>query len=126
MDNGQANNGLILYDGQAVRRKGGQIMVTFTDTSCFLCFACTVRLNAFLLYFLPPPSFLSLLFTSMFVERMEVLEYRQKFEVELISTFSMTETSRKLVFSFTYVCACVCLCEIFSQWISNEQVDRIK
>ena len=49
------------------------------------------------------------LFTSMFVERMEVLEYRQKFEVEL-STFpdsTNTETPRKLVFSLT--CVCVCL-----------------
>jgi len=45
----------------------------------------------------------------MFVERMEVLEYRQKFEVEL-STFpdsTNTETPRKLVFSLT--CVCVCL-----------------
>jgi len=48
----------------------------------------------------------------MFVERMEVLEYRQKFEVEL-SIFpdsTNTETSRKLVFSLTCVCVCVCLC----------------
>jgi len=51
------------------------------------------------------------LFTSMFVERMEVLEYRQKFEVEL-STFpdsTNTKTPRKLVFSLTCVCLCVCL-----------------
>ena len=43
---------------------------------------------------------------------MEVLEYRQKFEVEL-STFpdsTNTETPRKLVFSLTCVCVCVCLC----------------
>ena len=43
----------------------------------------------------------------MFVERMEVVEYRQKFEVEQ-STFpdsTNTETTRKLVFSFTCVCA---------------------
>ena len=42
----------------------------------------------------------------MFVERMEVLEYRQKFEVEL-SAFpdsTNTETPRKLVFSLTCVC----------------------
>jgi len=49
--------------------------------------------------------------TSMFVERMEVLKYRQKFEVEL-STFpdsTNTETLRKLDFSLTCVCVCVCL-----------------
>jgi len=48
----------------------------------------------------------------MFVERMEVLEYRQKFEVEL-STFpdsTITETPRKLVFSLTCVCVCVSVC----------------
>ena len=50
----------------------------------------------------------------MFVERMEVLEYRQKFENEL-STFpdsTNTKTPRKLVFSLTCVCVClsVCLC----------------
>jgi len=48
----------------------------------------------------------------MFVERMEVLEYRQKFEVEL-STFpdsTNTKTPRKLVFSLTCVCVCVCVC----------------
>jgi len=45
----------------------------------------------------------------MLVERMDVLEYRQKFEVEL-STFpdsTNTETSRKLVFSLTFVCLSV-------------------
>ena len=50
------------------------------------------------------------IFTSMFVERMEVLEYRQKFEVEL-STFpdsTNTKTPRKLVFSLTCVCLSVC------------------
>jgi len=54
----------------------------------------------------------------MFVERMEVLEYRQKFEVEL-STFpnsTNTETPRKLVCSLT--CVCVCVCEKVCQWIS--------
>jgi len=58
----------------------------------------------------------------MFVERMEVLAYRQKFEVEL-STFpdsTNTKTPRKLVFSLT----CVCLCEKVCQWISYETVDR--
>ena len=47
----------------------------------------------------------------MFVERMEVLEYRQKFEVEL-STFpdsNNTETPRKLVFSLTCVSVCLCV-----------------
>jgi len=65
------------------------------------------------------------LFTSMFVERMEVLEYRQKFEFEL-STFpdsTNTETPRKLlVFSLTSVCLSVC--EKVCQWISYEIVDR--
>ena len=72
------------------------------------------------------------LFTSMFVERMEVLEYRQKFEVEL-STFpdsTNTKTPRKLVFSLTCVCVCVCLsvcvCEKVCQWISYERVDRFR
>ena len=48
----------------------------------------------------------------MFVERMEVLEYRQKFEVE-IRTFpdsTNTETPRKLVFSLTCVCVCLSVC----------------
>ena len=47
----------------------------------------------------------------MFLERMEVLEYRQKFEVEL-STFpdsTNTEMPRKLVFSLTCVCVCLCV-----------------
>jgi len=47
----------------------------------------------------------------MFVERMEVLEYRQKIEVEL-STFpdsTNTKTPRKLVFRLTCVCVCVCV-----------------
>ena len=70
--------------------------------------------------------------TSMFIERMEVLEYRQKFEVEL-STFpdsTNTETPRKLVFSLTCVCVCVCVClsvcvcEKVCQWICFERVDR--
>jgi len=80
-------------------------------------------------------------FTSMFVERMEVLEYRQKIEVEL-STFpdsTNTETSRKQVFSFTCACVWVCVCawgcvrvcvrvcvrarENVFQWISYERVD---
>jgi len=63
-------------------------------------------------------------FTSIFVERMEVMEYRQKFEVEL-STFPdspNTETPRKLVFSLT--CVSVCLCEKVCQWISYERVYR--
>ena len=48
----------------------------------------------------------------MFVERMEVLEYRQKFEVEL-SKFpdsTNTKTPRKLVFSLTCVCVCLSVC----------------
>ena len=46
---------------------------------------------------------------------MEVLEYRQKFEVEL-SLFpdsTNTETQRKLVFNLTCVCLSVCACEKF-------------
>jgi len=48
----------------------------------------------------------------MFVERMEVLQYSQKFEVEL-SKFpdsTNTETPRKLFFSLTYVCVCLSVC----------------
>jgi len=71
--------------------------------------------------------------TSMFVERMEVLEYRQKFDVEL-SAFpdsTNTETPRKLFFFLFFfawrVCVClsVCLslCEKVCQWISYERVD---
>jgi len=51
-------------------------------------------------------------FTSMFVERMEVLGYRQKFEVQR-STFSdstNTETPRKLLFSLTCVLVCLSVC----------------
>jgi len=64
----------------------------------------------------------------MFVERMEGLEYSQKFEVEL-STFpdsTNTETPGKLAFSLTClsVRVCVCLYEKVCQWISSERVDR--
>jgi len=62
----------------------------------------------------------------MFLERMEVWEYRQKFEVEL-STFpdsTDTENRGKLVFSF--VCVCVCVCKKVCQWISYDQVDRFE
>ena len=47
----------------------------------------------------------------MFVERMEVLEYRQKFEVELstVPDSTNTQTARKVVFSLMYVCVCVCV-----------------
>ena len=65
--------------------------------------------------------------TSMSVERMEVLEYRKKFEVEL-STFpdsNNTETQRKLVFSLTCVCVCVCLCEKVCEWISYEEINQL-
>ena len=72
----------------------------------------------FMLLYLHPQAnrmihvFFFIIFTSMFVERMEVLEYRKKFEVEL-STFpdsTNTKTPRKLVFSLTCVCLSVCLC----------------
>jgi len=64
----------------------------------------------------------------MLVERMEVLKYRQKFEVE-ISTFpdcTNTETSRKLIFSLTCMCVSVCLCEKVLWWISYEQFDQFE
>ena len=57
----------------------------------------------------------------MFVERMEVLEYRQKFKVE-ISTFpdsTNTETPRKLVFSLTCVCLSVCLSVCAKKFVSG-------
>ena len=62
----------------------------------------------------------------MFVERMEVLlEYRQKFEVEL-STFSdstNTETPRKLVFSLTCVCVSVCAKKFVSGYLTKGLTD---
>ena len=57
----------------------------------------------------------------MFVERMEVLEYRQKFGVEL-STFpdsTNTKTPRKLVFSLTCVCLSVCLSVCAKKFVSG-------
>ena len=60
----------------------------------------------------------------MFVERMEVLEYQQKFEVELtISTFpdtANTKTPRKLVFSLT----CVCLSVFAKKFVSGYLVSE--
>ena len=61
----------------------------------------------------------------MFVERMEVLEYRQKFEVEL-STFpdsTNTETPRKLVFSLTCVRLSVCAKKFVSGYLTKELTD---
>ena len=67
----------------------------------------------------------------MFVERMEVLEYRQKFEVEL-STFpdsTNTKTPRKLVFSLTCVClsvrlsVCLCAKKFVSGYLTRELTD---
>ena len=60
----------------------------------------------------------------MFVERMEVLEYRrQKFVVELSTfpDFTNTETPRSL----KCVSVCACLSEEFCHWISYQQVDRV-
>jgi len=57
----------------------------------------------------------------MFVERMEVLEYRQKFEDEL-NTFpdtTNTETPRKLVFSLMCVCVSVCLSVCAKMFVSG-------
>jgi len=61
----------------------------------------------------------------MFGERIEVLEYRQKFEVEL-STFpdtTNTETSRKLVFRLTCVRLSVCAKKFVSEYLTNEVTD---
>jgi len=52
---------------------------------------------------------------------MEVLEYRQKFEV-VITTFpdsTNTETPRKLVFSLTCVCLSVCLSVCAKKFVSG-------
>jgi len=54
---------------------------------------------------------------------MEVLEYRQKFEVEL-STFPdsiHTETPKKLLFNMTCVCACVK--KFVSEYLTTELTD---
>ena len=56
---------------------------------------------------------------------MEVLEYRQKFEVEL-STFphsTNTETPRKLIFSLTCVCLSVFAKKFFSRYLTKELTD---
>jgi len=63
----------------------------------------------------------------MFVHRMEVLEYSQKFEVEL-STFpgsTNTETPRKLVFSFTCVSLCLSVSakKFVSGYLTKELTD---
>ena len=61
----------------------------------------------------------------MFVERMEVLEYRKKFEVEL-STFpdsTNSETPRKLVFSLTCVCLSVCAEKFVSGYLMEGLTD---
>jgi len=60
---------------------------------------------------------------------MEVLDYRQKFEVELsIFPDSNTETSRKLIFSLTRACLCVCVCLSMRKSLSVDisQVDRFE
>jgi len=62
----------------------------------------------------------SISFASMFVERMEVLEYHQKLEVEL-STFpdsTNTETPRK-VFSWT-CCLSVCAKKFVSGYLTKK------
>ena len=65
----------------------------------------------------------------MFLERMEVLEYRQNFEVEQ-STFPDTtnsETPRKLDFSLTCVCLSVrlsvCAKKFVSGYLTKELTD---
>ena len=62
----------------------------------------------------------------MFVERMEVLEYCQKFGVKL-STFpdsTNTETSRKLVFSLT--CVCVRAKKFVRGYLTKDLTDWMK
>jgi len=64
-------------------------------------------------------------FTSMFVGRMEVLEYRQQFEV-VLSTFpdsTNTETPRKLVFSLTCVCLSVYAKKFVSGYLTKGLAD---
>ena len=60
----------------------------------------------------------------MFVERMEALEYCQKFELELGSfPDSNFETSRKLVFSLTCVCVCLSVCA--KKFVSGYLTDKL-
>ena len=60
----------------------------------------------------------------MFVERVEVLEYRKKFEVEL-STFpdSNTETPEKNWFLACRVCVSVCAKTFVSGYLTKELTD---
>jgi len=63
----------------------------------------------------------------MSVERMEVLEYCQKFEVVELSTMpdsTNTETSRKLVFSLKcVVCLSVCAKNFVSGYLTDKLTD---
>ena len=51
-------------------------------------------------------------FTPMFIERMKVSEYHQKFAVKsnIFSGSNNTKTLRKMVFSLTCACMCVFVC----------------
>jgi len=72
-------------------------------------------------------------FTSMFVERLEVLEYRQKFKVELsafpATLLTLTRQENWVLARRARACVCVCLsvcvCEKVCQWISYVRVDRL-
>jgi len=58
---------------------------------------------------------------------MEVLEYRQKFEVELstVPDFTNAKSPRKLVFSLTRVCVYVSVCakKFVSGYLTNKLTD---
>jgi len=88
--------------------------------------------NHFLVFHFRPVShrrdirFRRLFYTSMFVERMEVLKYRQKFEVELITLPTLKRQENWFLASCVCVCVSVYLCEKVCQWISGEQVDRFE
>jgi len=64
----------------------------------------------------------------MFVERMEVLEYRQTSEVELgtFPDFTYTETSKKLVFGSTCVCVYAYAINFVSGYLRNKLTDLKK
>jgi len=64
--------------------------------------------------------------TSMFAQRMEVLKYRSKLEVELRTFPDLTLKRREKWFLNWHVCLCVCVCEEVCQWISYEHIHRFE
>ena len=79
----------------------------FSFFCCFPFLSCFLSLSGYFVF-----SLSRFLFTSMFVERMEVLEYRKKFKVEL-STFpdsTKTETPPKKRFLAWHVCVHLSVC----------------